>query len=160
MQPKPVWLAGWPASQAPASPNQGIWVACWKRPIRPFSASLAWPALAAVSGHLLLPCLEPVLLPSSSTRCSPARSPPPPPHAAPLRAEPVLLPSPPMAEGIAAVLLDPTDANNTNLPPPTNLLLDPAAPQRRGEGAPLPHAAGRAPPSLDPAGGSRPSLPW
>jgi len=67
MQPGLVWLAGWSASQAPASPNQGIWVACWKRPIRPFSASQAWltpqrhlltffsaSALFLVIAHLLL----------------------------------------------------------------------------------------------------------
>ena len=158
------WLDGLLAMLQQAQ-NQRIWGACWKQPIRPFSASLAWPASTVVSGHLLLPCLEPVLLSSSSTRCSPTRcsptrSPPPPPCVAPPRAEPVLLPSPPMAEGTATVLLDPTDANNTNLRPPTNPLLDPATPQRRGESAPLPHAAGRAPPSPHPAGGSRLSLPW
>ena len=41
MQLGPVWMTGWPVSQAPASPNRTIWVASWKRPIWPFPASLA-----------------------------------------------------------------------------------------------------------------------
>ena len=84
MQPELVWLTEWPASQ-------------WKRPIRSFSASLAWLAPAAASAHLLLPCLgassSTALTSSSPTRCSPVP-------------EPVLLPSPPVAAGVAAMLLE------------------------------------------------------